>query len=124
MPSRRWWFAAAVATYLAVRAVNRSLVDVRGPSMEPHLVAGDRLLTVPAVAAWLRPGQVVVATDPADPAHLVVKRIARRDRDAVVLLGDHPAASTDSRRWGPVPTSTIRRVALRRWPDLRTPLVR
>lgn len=42
--------------------------------------------------------------------------------DELVLLGDHPAESTDSREFGPVPTSAIRRVALARvrpWARLR-----
>lgn len=45
------------------------------------------------------------------------------DDDHVVLLGDHPAGSTDSRDFGPVPASAIRRVALARlrpWAWLRS----
>jgi nickel-type superoxide dismutase maturation protease len=112
------------AVYLAVLAVNRSLVAVRGHSMEPALWAGDRLLTVPARPAWIRPGRVVVVADPADPDHLVVKRVASAERGRVVVLGDHPPASTDSRQWGPVPLGSVRRIVLRRWPDLRTRLHR
>lgn len=43
--------------------------------------------------------------------------------DELVLLGDHPAESTDSREFGPVPTSAVRRVALARvrpWARLRS----
>lgn len=44
------------------------------------------------------------------------------DDDHLVLLGDHPAGSTDSRDFGPVPVSAVRRVALARvrpWAWLR-----
>jgi nickel-type superoxide dismutase maturation protease len=116
--------AGAVALYLAVLAVNRSLVEVQGASMEPTLWAGDRLLTVPATPRRIRPGRVVVVTDPADPSHLVVKRVARADGGRVEVLGDQPAASTDSRTWGALPPSAVRRIVVRRWPDLRTRLHR
>jgi nickel-type superoxide dismutase maturation protease len=122
----RWrgWVGAAVLTYGAVLAVNRSLVVVRGPSMEPALWAGDRLLTVPARRGWLAPGQVVVVADPQDPDHLVVKRLTALGSGKVEVLGDNPAASTDSRTWGRLPLAAIRRIAVARWPDVRSPLRR
>ena len=92
--------------------------------MEPALRAGERLMTWPARPGALRPGRVVVVADPTDPDHLVVKRIAGLDGDRVTVLGDHAAASTDSRTWGPVPRAAVRRVVVRRWPDLRTRLHR
>jgi nickel-type superoxide dismutase maturation protease len=121
------WVLPAVAVgigYIATLAVNRSLVEVRGASMEPTLWPGDRLLTVPPRRRWLVPGRVVVVADPADPSHLVVKRLARAEAGQVEVLGDHPAGSTDSRHWGPLPTAAVRRVVVRRWPDLRTRLHR
>lgn len=124
---RRRWVRVALAVgvaYLATLAVNRSVVEVRGASMEPTLWPGDRLLTVPARRRWLRTGRVVVVADPADPTHLVVKRIASAERGVVEVLGDQPAASTDSRHWGPLPVTAIRRVVVRRWPDLRTRISR
>jgi nickel-type superoxide dismutase maturation protease len=114
----------AVAGYGLVLGVNRSLVEVRGRSMEPTLRPGDRLLTVPARRAWLRRGRVVVVRDPGDPDHLAVKRIADVERGRVAVLGDHPEASTDSRTWGTLPIAAVRRVVVRRWPDLRTRLHR
>lgn len=116
--------ATAAAGYLATWAVNRSLVEVRGRSMEPALRAGDRLLTVPARPGWCRPGRVVVVVDPTDPQHLVVKRLARIEGARVTVLGDHPEASTDSRTWGSLPITSVRRVVVRRWPDVRTRLHR
>ena len=114
----------ALGTYLAVLAVNRSLVTVRGPSMEPALWPGDRLLTVPSVPALLTPGRVVVVDDPTDPGHLVVKRLHTVDAVAVVVRGDAADRSTDSSVWGPLPRRAVRRIAVARWPDLRTPLRR
>jgi hypothetical protein len=134
----RWRRAGLVVgvAYLATLAVNRSLVVVQGPSMEPALWPGDRLVTVPAHWWWLRPGQVVVVIPPDGPAR-VVKRLHgleraagaghARDRSARWLAdvrGDAVDRSTDSRWWGPVPVRHIRRVAIARWPDLRTRLRR
>lgn len=116
------WLAGLA--YLATWLANRSLVEVRGASMEPVLRAGDRLLTVPARPGSVRPGRVVVVVDPADPTHLVVKRVAAAIDGRVTVLGDHAAASTDSRTWGPLPLGEARRVVVRRWPDLRTRLHR
>lgn len=100
-------------------SVNRSLVAVRGPSMLPTLREGERLLTVPATGRRLRLGQVVVVADPLRGGHLVVKRVARVDDAGVLVLGDHPAASTDGRVWGPLPRRAVRRIVLVRWPSLR-----
>jgi signal peptidase I len=135
-PGRRWarrGAAVLAALYLATLAVNRSLVVVRGPSMEPTLWPGDRLLTVPAHRWWLRPGQVVLVAPPEGP-DLVVKRVHHIERrragdragTAVVVdvRGDSPGASTDSRWWGPLPRRRVRRVAVARWPDVRTRLWR
>jgi signal peptidase I len=125
--------AVLAALYLATLGVNRSLVVVRGPSMEPTLWAGDRLLTVPAHHWWLRPGQVVLVAPPGGPdlvvkrVHRIVRRRAGDSAPSSVLVdvrGDAPAASTDSRWWGPLPLRRVRRVALCRWPDVRTPLWR
>ncbi len=122
----------AVVAYLVALAVNRSLVEVRGPSMEPTLWPGDRLLTlplwVPGTGAGIRPGRVVVVADPSVPAgqpdHLVVKRIRAVADGRVDVRGDDPWRSTDSRTWGPLPRAAVRRVVLGRWPDLRTSLTR
>jgi nickel-type superoxide dismutase maturation protease len=118
------WAAGAALGYLGVLAVNRSLVEVRGPSMEPALWEGDRLLTVPARRNWLEPGQLVVVTDPADGNHEVVKRLTSVGSGKVTVLGDNPRASTDSRTWGPLPVRAVRRIVVARWPDLRSPLRR
>jgi nickel-type superoxide dismutase maturation protease len=120
----RWLVGGAFGLYGVVLAVNRSLVEVQGPSMQPALWEGDRLLTVPARRGWLEPGQVVVVADPHEPGHLVVKRLTAIGAGRVEVHGDHPAASTDSRTWGPLPLRAVRRIAVARWPDLRSPLRR
>jgi nickel-type superoxide dismutase maturation protease len=99
-------------------------VEVRGRSMSPALVPGDRLL----VEAWSferrmpRPGEVVLAADPRRPGHELVKRVAAVDADAASLdlRGDDPGASTDSRAFGAVPIAAVRwRVLARYWPLTR-----
>jgi signal peptidase I len=136
----RWLTLLVGVAYLTTLAVNRSLVIVRGPSMEPSLWPGDRLLTIPARRWWVRPGQVVVVAPPEGPTR-VVKRVhhleravpaaagaagRRRNQRAwlVEVRGDAPERSTDSRWWGPLPGRDIRRVAVARWPDVRTALWR
>jgi nickel-type superoxide dismutase maturation protease len=104
--------------------LRRSLVEVRGPSMEPTLWPGDRLVTVPAVDAWLRPGQIVVLDDPEDPSHRLIKRVVGIDGGGVEVRGDDPRRSTDGRRWGAVPATSVRRIAVTRWPQVRSPLRR
>lgn len=120
----RWIVGAAILAYLGALAANRSQVQVRGSSMEPTLQPGDRLLTVPAIPRALRAGRVVVVADPADPGHLVVKRLADVDCASVEVRGDAPERSTDSRTWGRLPRAAVRRIVVARWPDLRTPLHR
>src|SRR5690349_14737680 len=91
------------------------LVRVTGPSMEPALRAGDRLLVWRVKADRLRPGRVCVVAE--DDSTLTVKRAAAGPGDPVpdflrtpdagvvpagrlVLLGDNPARSHDSRSVG------------------------
>lgn len=75
-------------------------VRVSGPSMLPTLRDGDRLLV--RATRRLHPGDVLVLHDPDEPGRLVVKRAASVDAHTVVVLGDNPAASRDSRTYGPV----------------------
>jgi nickel-type superoxide dismutase maturation protease len=97
-------------------------VRVHGDSMRPGLEPGDRLL----VAAWPwwrpRPGDVVAVADPREASRVMVKRVSAVDAGdrRVTVLGDNPAASTDSRTFGPVdPELVLGRAFYRYWPEQR-----
>ncbi len=83
-------------------------VQVTGESMRPALFPGDRLVVV----RGLRPrvGDIVTAADPRRPDRVVVKRVAEVNAAGVVILGDDPSTSTDSRHFGPVPRARGRAV--------------
>jgi nickel-type superoxide dismutase maturation protease len=87
--------AVAVASVVRPRRV---VVD--GPSMEPTLTSGDRLLVVrrpgPAV------GDIVAVRDPSGSGRLLVKRVVSVVDDQVAVEGDNSRWSTDSRAFGPV----------------------
>jgi nickel-type superoxide dismutase maturation protease len=111
-----------IAAGLSVAAAllrHLDVVEVSGGSMAPTLLPGDRLL-VEAVSYRLRPprtGEVVLAADPRQPDRELVKRVAAVSTDGLELAGDAPDASTDSRAFGPVPSTSIRwRVVCRYWP--------
>ena len=100
------------------------VVEVRGDSMAPSLLPGDRLVVESRSYARRapRPGEVVLAADPREPARELVKRVAAIDQGAAVadLRGDASEASTDSRVFGAVPLAQIRwRAAFRYWPPER-----
>lgn len=100
------------------------LVEVRGRSMAPALLPGDRLL-VEAMTYRRRPprvGEIVLAADPRLPSRELVKRIGLIDPSSASaeLSGDAPEASTDSRTFGPVALGDLRwRVVARCWPPGR-----
>ena len=100
------------------------VVEVRGGSMAPSLLPGDRLLVESHTyqSRGPRPGEVVLAADPREPERELIKRVATVDSmdAAAELRGDAPAASTDSREFGAVPLSEIRwRAVFRYWPPQR-----
>jgi nickel-type superoxide dismutase maturation protease len=82
-----------------------TLVAVEGQSMRPGLEDGDRLLVVRR--RRYRTGDVVAARDPREPARVLVKRVVEVDGDRLVLHGDAPDASTDSRTFGPVDVGAV-----------------
>jgi nickel-type superoxide dismutase maturation protease len=88
-------------------------VEVTGDSMRPALLPGDRLLVLRG--RRIHSGDVVAVADPRQPARTMVKRVAGRSGAGVTVLGDNPAASTDSRAFGPVPSSTVRGRAVYRY---------
>jgi nickel-type superoxide dismutase maturation protease len=96
--------------------------------MGPTLHSGDWLLVDPDAFSRRAPtgGDLVVVPHPRRPERLIVKRVATvAPSGGLVLLGDAPEASTDSRSWGPVPpTAVIGRPWFRYWPLRRVGRVR
>jgi phage repressor protein C with HTH and peptisase S24 domain len=69
--------------------------------MEPTLVGGDRLVVVKGCGGP-RTGDIVAVTDPRGGGRLLVKRVVSVEGDEVVVEGDNPRSSTDSRAFGPL----------------------
>ncbi|HCX52896.1 MAG: nickel-type superoxide dismutase maturation protease [Planctomycetaceae bacterium TMED241] len=82
---------------------------VDGFSMAPTLVPGDLVLITPRQAGATLPalGSIVVARHPDRPATRIIKRMADVQDGGLVLLGDNPGASTDSRQFGVVPSRLL-----------------
>ena len=108
-----------VLSWLAcIWSVGPCRVAVKGMSMAPTLLPGDHLLVRPA--RLLRRRDLVVVADPHAPGRWVVKRVVALPGESVVvdgrrleagegivLLGDNPQLSTDSRTYGAVPLSAV-----------------
>lgn len=110
-----WPLLAALAV-LAARRLD--VVEVRGRSMAPALLAGDRLLV--ARLGSPRVGDVVLAADPRNPRRELIKRVSGNDAGGVVLTGDNPSESTDARTFGALPPAVVTwRVIGRYWPAHR-----
>lgn len=106
--------AAAVLSWCYPR------VRVTGTSMAPALVADDRLLV--RRTRRIRPGDLVVVSDPRRAQRWLAKRVAAVARDGSVdVRGDAPHDSTDSRAFGAVPADhVVGRVVYRYAPPHRT----
>ena len=93
-------------------------VEVSGLSMAPGLQPGDRLV-VWRPALWrtgaVRTGDIVAAPDPRHPERTVLKRAGAVGPDGVLLLGDNPSQSTDSRHFGRIPVTSVRGKAVYRY---------
>lgn len=74
---------------------------VADTSMRPVLQPGDRLL----VGGWLRPrrGDLIVFRDPEQRSLFLLKRVAAVESNGdLIVRGDSPNVSRDSRHFGPV----------------------
>ena len=107
-------FGIAWGLWMAARRLD--VVEVRGPSMVPTLLPGDRLI----VARLRRPpriGEVVLLRDPREPGRELVKRVIDTEAGGLRVRGDNPDFSTDTRVFGPIPVTEARwRVLARTWP--------
>ncbi|MFC0104775.1 S26 family signal peptidase [Kibdelosporangium aridum] len=131
-----WAVLAVVGAVVAWAVVQRRrllVVTVHGVSMEPTYRSGDRLLVRRSRLERVRTGQVVVVQvekAPGDPTGgRLVKRAAAVPGDPVpahipvadsvvpqgrlLVLGDNPARSNDSRRLGYIPAEALIGVVLR-----------
>ncbi|HZU74777.1 MAG TPA: nickel-type superoxide dismutase maturation protease [Acidimicrobiales bacterium] len=95
----------AVLAAAAVALTRLRRVTVSGASMEPGLTDGDRLLVLAGVRT--RKGDVVALRDPRQHRRLLIKRVSAVHATGVEVAGDNPAASTDSRQFGPVPEELV-----------------
>jgi nickel-type superoxide dismutase maturation protease len=97
--------------------------EVVGESMAPLLRPGDWLLVDPDAyrGRTARPSDLVALLDPRSPDRWLVKRVARLGPDGrLVVTGDNPGQSTDSREFGPIEAASILgRPWLRYWPPRR-----
>ena len=91
---------------------------VSGHSMEPALREGDWVLVI-SPRRTPRFGDVVLVRDPRKTERLLLKRVASVTSDGVVVEGDRPEYSTDSRTFGAVPLSLVLGRAAFRYSPLR-----
>ncbi|MDE2744356.1 MAG: S26 family signal peptidase [Chloroflexota bacterium] len=87
------------------------LLRVTGDSMSPTLEDGHAILALSPRLVAVKPGRIIAFRRGAD---LYIKRALTREGDGWFVVGDNPTRSTDSRRFGPVPESAIRAVAVLR----------
>lgn len=117
--------AVGLATWLRLHWM---IVTVTGTSMRPTLLSGDRLLVRRASLRSVRTGQIVVLSSdherivkrvvalPGEPVPQELIRSCGPDvpPGCLVLLGDDPDASLDSRRLGPYSGKNLLGVVVRR----------
>ena len=103
-------------------------VEVAGTSMRPTLEPGDWALAIRVRS--VRRGDIVVVEHPERPGFELVKRVVHVAGDVapagfelvdeIWVEGDEPEASSDSRRFGPLPIERVRaRVRWVWWPPER-----
>ena len=116
--------AALSAVLLVMWRWRRRLIRfaVAGGSMEPTLSPGD-FVTVLRLERGrpVKEGSLVVVRDPRDQETEMVKRVVGRTAaGGIIVAGDSPEKSTDSRQFGPVSRDlVIGHVVLRYWPPRR-----
>ena len=116
-------FAAGGAGALSATLAPQ-MVTIQGRSMLPTLHPGDRALALgpPGIARFISAGDLVLAEVPGQwPGHrdLIIKRVERvlstPDGRFFRLVGDNPAQSRDSRRFGVLPAGALRGLVIWSW---------
>ncbi len=97
-----------------------SPVVVRTGSMQPAVRPGDVLLVQRMPASSVRPGQVVLAVNPARPDELLSHRVVRVNADGGLVTRGDANGSADST---PVPATLVKGVARLRVPFVGRPAV-
>ena len=84
--------------------------------MSPTLRDGDVVFGVSLHLRPVRAGSIVAFRRHARRnGRLLIKRALTQESTGWFVIGDHPSRSSDSRRFGAVPTSDIQAVAVCRW---------
>jgi nickel-type superoxide dismutase maturation protease len=86
--------------------------------MVPTLLPGDRVLVWRGLGPLrppIREGDLVAVVDPRHPDRVMVKRVAGRTGNGVIVHGDNEGASTDSRHFGPVSPAAVRGLVVYRY---------
>jgi nickel-type superoxide dismutase maturation protease len=101
--------AAGLQDLLLLFCGRRLLLKVEGQSMAPTLNPDDRVLVqrVSSIKDTPALGTVVVAWHPSQPGLRLIKRLQSLENNGMMLLGDNPSFSTDSRQLGPIPRSAL-----------------
>ena len=88
---------------------HRRVMQVEGYSMWPTLKPKDRVIVRPLNPNAKLPAKaaIVVCIHPEQPSRQVIKRLNDVEDGQLILLGDCPDASTDSRQWGCVPRACL-----------------
>jgi signal peptidase I len=110
--------AGLVATALVPRAVGLEAHVVVSGSMAPQVRAGDVVLTRPATAQDLHPGQVLLFAHPQEPGRLLLHRLVSVDAEGRLVTRGDANQSDDAVHVAP---SDVRGVARLRLPVVGLP---
>ena len=87
--------------------------EIAGDSMSPTLEAGDWVVSLDSRLLKPAPGRIAVLRRPGNEGEILIKRLLTEEPGGGwYVIGDQPARSTDSRRFGPVPDALIEGIVL------------